>query len=109
MIIDSIGGEALAERIGPTPGWKNVDRQRQGLKPLPVKPDKQDQDPADDWKEFSIYRVAPQDGPLSVTFALCGLGEVWLDDVAIQPVERGAPLPLPPNAAAVPGWLVPRR
>jgi hypothetical protein len=109
LVVDSIGGEGLAERIGPTPGWKIADRQRQGLKPLPTMPNKKDEDPLDDWKEFSIYRVAPQDAPLSVTFALCGLGEVWLDDVVIQLVERGSALPPPPAATATPDWLAPRR
>ncbi len=54
-VFDSMTGEALAERIGETTGWQ----------PL------------------CLYRIAPQSGPMSVTFALSGLGEVWIDDVAI--------------------------
>ncbi|MHB1034122.1 MAG: hypothetical protein ACYC35_07035 [Pirellulales bacterium] len=58
MILDSFGGEALAERIdGPTP-----------------------------WREFTLYRAAPYAGPLTVTFVLSGLGEVRLDDVTIESV-----------------------
>jgi hypothetical protein len=39
------------------------------------------------WQEFSLYRAATQDGPFTVTFALTGLGEVWLDDVVISRVQ----------------------
>jgi hypothetical protein len=63
LIFDSLGGEALGERIGR----------------------------ASQWREFAFYRAAPRDGELSVTFALSGLGEVHLDDVAIQ-VMQTAPL-----------------
>jgi hypothetical protein len=59
LIFDSLGGESLGQRIGRT----------------------------DEWREFVFYRTAPQDGELSVTFALCGLGEVHLDDVAIQVMQ----------------------
>jgi hypothetical protein len=59
MIVDSLGGEDLALRISKTTGWQ----------------------------PFSLLRVAPQSGALTVTFALTGLGEVRLDDVAIQVVE----------------------
>jgi hypothetical protein len=62
LIVDSLSGEALAERIGWTDGWR----------------------------EFALYRVAPQSGPMSVSFALSGLGEVRLDDVAIQVLEGPA-------------------
>ncbi len=58
MILDSFGGEPLAERIdGPTP-----------------------------WREFTLYRAAPYAGPLSVTFVLSGLGEARIDDVTIESV-----------------------
>ena len=62
MVVDSFAGEALADRIGQTNGWR----------------------------QFALYRVAPQSGPMCVTFALSGLGEAWLDDVAIQVVEGAA-------------------
>ena len=60
MILDSIGGESMAERISKTDGWR----------------------------EFIMYRVAPSAGPFTVTFALSGLGDAWIDDVSIAPVTR---------------------
>lgn len=59
MIIDSLGGEALAERLGETKGWR----------------------------EFSLYRVAPADGSVHATLALTGLGEVRIDDFSLEVVE----------------------
>jgi hypothetical protein len=56
LVVDSLAGECLAERIGKTKGWR----------------------------QFAMYRVAPQAGPMCVTFALSGMGEAWLDDVEIQ-------------------------
>ena len=61
LIVDSLGGEALAARIDQTPGWQ----------------------------QFTLYRIAPQSGPVTITFALTGIGEAWLDDVTIQPLGRG--------------------
>ena len=61
MIIDSLGGEPLAERIGETSGWR----------------------------QFALYRAAPSSGNLTVTFALTGLGEVCIDDVSVRVVRRG--------------------
>ncbi len=61
MIIDSLGGEALAERVGKTEGWK----------------------------EFALYRIAPQTGPVHLEFALTGVGEAYVDDVEILPVDVG--------------------
>ncbi len=58
LIVDSLGGEPLAQRIRGTSGWQ----------------------------EFGLYRVAPQSGTVTVTFALTGLGEAWLDDVTIQAI-----------------------
>ncbi len=59
LIVDSIGGEDLAERIRGTNGWQ----------------------------KFVLYRTAPCSGPVHVTFALSGMGEVWLDDVAVSVLE----------------------
>jgi hypothetical protein len=59
-IIDSLGGEALAARIGHTVGWQ----------------------------EFLYYRYVPDTRPVSVTFALAALGQVMIDDVTIQVLER---------------------
>ncbi len=59
LVVDSFAGEALADRIGKTKGWR----------------------------QFALYRIAPQTGPMCVTFALSGIGEAWLDNVAIQVFE----------------------
>ena len=75
MVFDSIGGEALSERIGETKGWK----------------------------DFVLYRVAPTSGPLTVSFALTGLGDVYIDEVTIRPLQRGGALP----AVAVPSAALP--
>jgi hypothetical protein len=58
LIVDSLGGEALAERIRHTTGWR----------------------------QFTLYRVATQAETISVSFALTGFGEAWIDDVTIQPL-----------------------
>jgi hypothetical protein len=58
MIVDSLGGESLAERFGQTNGWE----------------------------EFLLYRAAPRDCELTLTFALTGFGEAMIDDVMIQPM-----------------------
>jgi hypothetical protein len=60
VVSDSIGGSALAMRVGPKPNWQPIE----------------------------LFRVAVVDGPMSVTFALSGLGEAWVDEVAVRPVAR---------------------
>ncbi len=62
LIIDSLSGEALADRIQRTNGWR----------------------------QFAMYRVAAQSGTMSVIFALSGLGEARIDDVAIQALQSSA-------------------
>jgi hypothetical protein len=32
--------------------------------------------------------MAPRDGMFTVTFALTGLGDAWIDDISIAPVTR---------------------
>ncbi|MBN1910976.1 MAG: hypothetical protein JW818_14620 [Pirellulales bacterium] len=71
VIFDSMTGLDMAERIGETTGWRS----------------------------FTLYRVATQNGPLTVTFALSGLGEVWLDDLTIQSLG-----PAGPSLGAAGGW-----
>ncbi len=92
LIFDSIVGEPLAERVGPTVGWIDRDRARKGLKPRAVKKDKdqkpEKEKPEEAWQEFAMYRAAPQTGTLTVTFALTGLGEAWIDDVCVQFIDR---------------------
>lgn len=63
MILDSLTGETLALRIRQTSGWQ----------------------------QFTLYRLAPESGRMSVTFALTGLGEAWIDDVAIYGLEPARP------------------
>ncbi len=55
MIYDSISGDELAERITQTGGWR----------------------------EFTLYRIATHSGELTMTFALTGFGEAWLDEVTV--------------------------
>ena len=73
MIIDSLAGPALAERIAL----------------------------AEQWREFTLYRVAPRDEAMTVTFALTGIGEAWIDDITIEPLR------LPAAASPVAGTPVP--
>jgi hypothetical protein len=45
---------------------------------------------ADDWQEFTMFRAAPRSGSISVTFALTGFGEAWIDGVTITPLLHSA-------------------
>lgn len=56
LIVESLGGEALAERIKQTDGWR----------------------------EFRLYRIASRPGEFSISFVLTGLGEARIDDVTIE-------------------------
>jgi hypothetical protein len=92
LVFDSIGGPALAERVATTPGWRRL----------------------------VLYRIVPADAsgePLTVTFALTGLGEARIDDVSIRVLERGGggvpgtvvsttPQPSPTGAFPKPGELL---
>jgi hypothetical protein len=79
FVFDSLGGPALGERIGPTR----------------------------DWAHLVLYRIVPattDQAPLTVTFALTGLGEAAIDEVSVRVLERpamGGVLATP--AAATPG------
>jgi hypothetical protein len=59
MIVESLTGEEMALRLNKTAGWQ----------------------------EFSMVRIVPQDGPLSLTLAMTGLGEVRLDDLTIEVLQ----------------------
>ena len=59
MITDSLGGEALAERIPVTPGWQ----------------------------EFTLYRGASKDSDVTVTFSLTGYGQALIDEVTIRTID----------------------
>lgn len=76
MVYDSISGPQLAARIGATNGWQ----------------------------EFVLYRVAIDNRPISLTFALMGFGEATVDNVTVtahesinsntvQPYEQARRLP----------------
>lgn len=60
LVVDSFGGEALAERFRAPAGWRS----------------------------FTFYRVATETGPLTVSFVLTGLGEAWIDDVSVQVLQE---------------------
>jgi hypothetical protein len=64
LIVDSLAGEALADRV-------HVEKSKE-------------------WRQFALYRVATRPGPLNVTFAMSGIGEAWLDDVAIEVLDQPA-------------------
>lgn len=94
MILDSLGREPLAERIGKTDGWK----------------------------EFTLYRAAPSSGPWRLTIALTGLGDAWIDGLTIEPLhapqsiralsqsERATPMSaLKPALQSIPQTSVPGR
>ena len=84
LVFDSLGGPALAERVGMTPAWRRL----------------------------VLYRIVPADAadePLTVTFALTGMGEARIDEVSIRVLDRsgGGGLPAtvvstgpPPRPAA---------
>ncbi len=76
LVIDSLAGPALAQRVQP----------------------------AAEWQEFVLYRVCPQSGPVRVTFALSGMGTAHVDDVTIQ-VLTGAPAAATTARAAYPGGV----
>jgi hypothetical protein len=72
LVFDSFGGPDLGDRVRLTQGWR----------------------------EFTLYRAVPQSGDLRITFALTGVGEVSIDDLAvslldaepIRPASGGAAL-----------------
>jgi hypothetical protein len=61
LVFDSCGTPALGHRFHATQGWQS----------------------------FSLYRVVRENEPLTVTFALTTLGEVFIDDVSITPIQVG--------------------
>jgi len=63
LIYDSLAGADLAERILAAP----------------------------DWREFTLYRAAPAKGTATLTFALTGIGEAWLDQVTVNVLEPAPP------------------
>jgi hypothetical protein len=78
LIYDSAGGEPLAARL------------RDKVK----------------WKRISLYRTVPATGKINLTVALTGLGEVYLDDLRIEPLATES-LPGEVVERPAPGWTVP--
>ena len=39
------------------------------------------------WTRFAFYRLATNNGPMRIRFAMSGVGEVWLDDVAAYALQ----------------------
>jgi hypothetical protein len=70
LIVDSLTGPSLAQRV-TQPG---------------------------DWRPFTIYRGVPRSGTMTISFALGGLGEAWLDDVLVRTVARPGQAPLQQQA-----------
>ncbi len=58
-IVDSIGGESLAETIPSTQGWE----------------------------EFTLYRNAADDTQLTIDLELTGIGQAMIDEVTVQVIE----------------------
>lgn len=46
-----------------------------------------------DWSEVVLYRLAPNDGELSVTLGLAGYGTAMFDDLRVELIEAGEPTP----------------
>jgi len=67
LVVESLTGEEMALRLDKTNGWR----------------------------EFTLLRIVPQSGPLVLTFALTGLGEVCLDDLTIEVLEPGDRMAMP--------------
>ena len=46
----------------------------------------------DGWTEFTAFRQAPSDTPLTLTLALFSLGDIYLDDLTLTPLDLKPPL-----------------
>ena len=62
MILDSLGGQPLAERVPITSGWQ----------------------------EFTLYRCADNREDFGVTFELTGVGSAMIDEVTIRTIDLPA-------------------
>ena len=62
-IVDSLGGETLAETMVSTEGWK----------------------------EFTLYRNTAKDTQLTIDLQLTGIGQVMVDEVTVQIIDLPAP------------------
>jgi len=41
------------------------------------------------WQKITLYRKVPESGKVQVTLALRGLGNVYFDDIRIEPMTMG--------------------
>jgi hypothetical protein len=71
LIFDSLGGQTLALRMKPSA----------------------------EWQPFTLFRVVPEDSLLTVTMALTGLGDAWIDDVQIALLDLPAGFASPDGSA----------
>ncbi len=71
VVYDSAGGEPMGVRLPAT--WSS-------------------------WQQYHMYRRVPANGRIALTFALTGLGKVYIDDVCIEPMVEGLATPSDSNA-----------
>jgi hypothetical protein len=71
LVFDSVAGPELGDRVQLTQGWR----------------------------ELTLYRAVPKSGDLTVTFALTGLGEAWVDDLSVSLLD---PEPIRPASLSQP-------
>ena len=78
FVFDSLGGPALGERVAATKVWRRL----------------------------VLHRIVPPEAvgePVTVTFALTGLGEARIDDVSVRVIDRGGPGGVPATLVSTPG------
>jgi hypothetical protein len=93
LIIDSLAGPELAERItvAYAKGGSDDSTFLSGRNDGSASRDRNDDPGA--WREFSLYRAADRDGQLTVHFILTGAGQVFLDDVSIVVLDDNVASP----------------
>lgn len=63
------------------------------------------------WQHFQLYRHVPASGQIAATFALTGIGTVYVDDVRIEPLSKpqnpvvGSPSGVRQASGTTPKWL----
>ena len=92
LVFDSYGGPALAERVNQTGSWRRLVLYRV-VPPAAVAANGAD----------SAVGNSAEPPPLTVTFALTGLGEARIDSVSVRPLSRGSAAAAVRPAAAAPG------
>jgi hypothetical protein len=93
LIIDSLAGPELAERItgAYAKGGSDDSTFLSGRNDGSASRDRNDDPGA--WREFSLYRAADRDGQLTVHFILTGAGQAFLDDVSIVVLDDNVASP----------------